>query len=91
MKHEIEIIVPPEKLHQEGFYRYIAAKKLGVNPADISKIIQKRRSIDARRNPIFRVLAEVYVGEAPTLENPHYVYNPVDGKKKVIVIGFAWT
>jgi uncharacterized protein len=89
MKHEIEIIVPPEKLHQEGFYRYIAAKKLAVNPDDISKIIPKRRSIDARRNPIFRVLADVYVGEAPKIEKPNYVYNPVDGKKKVIVIGFG--
>jgi hypothetical protein len=89
MKHEIEIIVPPEKLHQEGFLRYIAAKKLGVNPSDISKIIEKRRSIDARRNPIFRVLTEVYVGETPTLEKPVYIYKPVDKKKKVIVIGFG--
>lgn len=89
MKHEIEIIVPPEKLHQEGFYKYIAAKKLGVSASDISRIVQKRRSIDARRIPIFRVLADVYVGEVPTIEKPHYAYDPVDKKKKAIVIGFG--
>jgi len=89
MKHQIEIIVPPEKINQEGFFRFIASKKLGVRAADITKVVQVRRSIDARRNPIFRVLADVYVGETPTLESPKYIYNPVNQKKKVIVVGFG--
>ena len=89
MKHQIEIIVPPEKIDQEGFFRYIASKKLGVRASDITKIIQVRRSIDARRNPIFRILADVYIGETPSIEKPKYIYNPVSSKKKVIVIGFG--
>ena len=89
MKHQIEIIVSPEKVKEEGFYRYIASRKLGVRASDITKIVPVRRSIDARREPIFRVLADVYIGETPSEERPTYVYNPVDKKKKAIVIGFG--
>jgi len=89
MKHQIEIIVSPEKVHEEGFFRYIASRKLGVRVSDITKIVPIRRSIDARREPIFRILADVYIGETPTEEKPTYIYNPVDKKKKVIVVGFG--
>ena len=89
MKQQIEIIVPPEKLHEEGFLRYIASRKLGVNPTDITKIIPVRRSIDARRDPIFRIIADVYIGEIPSEEKQVYTYNPVKSKKKVIVVGFG--
>ena len=89
MKQQIEIIVPPEKIHEQGFLRYIASRKLGVNPSDITKIVPVRRSVDARRAPIFRILADVYIGETPSEDKPIYVYNPVDKKKKVIVVGFG--
>ena len=89
MKHQIEIIVSPEKVHDDGFFRYIASRKLGVRVSDITKIVPIRRSIDARREPIFRVLADVYIGETPSDERPTYIYNPVDKKKKVIVVGFG--
>jgi len=89
MKQQIEIIVPPEKIYEEGFFRYIASRKLGVNPSDITKIVPVRRSIDARREPIYRILADVYIGETPSIEKPIYVYNPVNKKKKVIVVGFG--
>lgn len=89
MKHQLEIIVPPEKLHEEGFVRYIASKKLGVKPSDITKIVPIRRSIDARRNPIYRIFVDVYIGETPAENKPVYIYNPVDKKKKAIIVGFG--
>ena len=89
MKQQIEIIVPPEKIHEEGFLRYIASIRLGVRPSDISKIIPVRRSMDARGDPIYRILADVYIGEAPPEDRPAYIYNPVNKKKKVIVVGFG--
>ena len=89
MKQQIEIIVPPEKIHEEGFLRHIASIRLGVRPSDISKIVPIRRSMDARGNPIYRILADVYIGEAPPEDRPAYIYNPVDKKKKVIVVGFG--
>ena len=89
MKQQIEIIVPPEKIHEEGFLRYIASIRLGVRPSDISKIVPIRRSMDARGDPIYRILADVYIGEAPPEARPAYIYNPVNKKKKVIVVGFG--
>ena len=89
MKQQIEIIVPPEKIHEEGFLRYIASIRLGVRPSDISKIVPIRRSMDARGDPIYRILADVYIGEDPPEARPAYIYNPVNKKKKVIVVGFG--
>jgi len=90
MKQQIELIIPPEKLYEEGFFRYIASRKLNVKPSEINKIVPVRRSIDARREPIYRILADVYIGETPEESQPTYNYNPVNKKsKKVIVVGFG--
>ena len=89
MKHQIEIIVPPEKIHEEGFFRYIASRKLGVRPESITSIVPIRRSVDARKSPVFHMFVDVYIGEKPSLDKPQYIYDPVDDKKKVIVVGFG--
>lgn len=89
MKHQIEILVPPDKINESGFYRYIASRKLGINPESITSIVPVRRSIDARKIPVFHLFVDVYVGEHPSAEKPLYIYSPVDDKKKVIVVGFG--
>ncbi len=89
MKHQIEILVPPEKINETGFYRYIASRKLGINPESITSIVPIRRSIDARKSPVFHLFVDVYVGENPSLDKPLYIYKPVDDKKKVIVVGLG--
>ena len=89
MKHQIEILVPPEKINETGFFRYIASRKLGINPELITSIVPIRRSIDARKSPVFHLFVDVYVGEHPSIEKPAYIYDPVDDKKKVIVVGFG--
>jgi uncharacterized protein len=89
MKQQIEIIVPPEKIYEDGFLRYIASRKLGIRQEEITAIVPVRRSVDARKSPVFHLLVDVYVGEHPTKEKPRYIYNPVHGKKKVIVVGFG--
>ena len=89
MKKQIELIIYPEKIYDKEFILNSAARKLKVNPAEITAIKQLRRSIDARRSPIYKLLADIYVGELPSEDNPKYVYNPVNGKKKVIIVGFG--
>lgn len=89
MKYQIEIIVPPEKIYEEAYLRNLASRKLRIKTEDISAIVQIRRSIDARNDPIYRILFEIYVGELPSENKSKYIYNPVDGKKKVIVVGFG--
>ena len=89
MKKQIELIVFPEKIYDQEFITHLAAKRLKVNPKDITAIRQLRRSIDARKSPIFKVLMDVYIGEPLSEENPKYIYNAVNGKKKAIVVGFG--
>jgi uncharacterized FAD-dependent dehydrogenase len=89
MKKQIELIVFPEKIYDQEFITNLSAKKLKINPKDIKAVRQLRRSIDARQNPVFKILLDVFIGEPLSEDNPKYIYNPVDGKKKVIVIGFG--
>ena len=89
MKYQVELIISPEKLHDPYFLREIAAKKLGIKYGDISTVVQLRRSIDARRIPVYKILAEVYINEYVSSELPKYVYNPVNGKRSVVVVGFG--
>ena len=89
MKKQVELIVFPEKIYDQEFITHLAAKRLKINPKDITGIRQLRRSIDARKSPIFKVLMDVFIGEPPSEENPKYIYNAVNGKKKAIVVGFG--
>lgn len=89
MKKQVELFIPPEKLYEQGFYRYIVSRKLGISPGEISAIVPIRRSIDARKAPVFHMSVEVYIGEQPSKDRPKYVYKPVDDKKKVIIVGFG--
>jgi len=89
MKRQVELFIPPEKLYEEGFYRYIVSRKLGISPDEINAIVPVRKSIDARKAPVFHMSVEVYIGEQPSKDKPGYVYNPVNGKKKVIIVGFG--
>ena len=89
MKKQIELIIFPENIYNQEFIHSFAAKKLNVNPSDITGIKTIRRSIDARQRPIFKLLVDVFINEPVSEDNPKYVYPPVDGKKKVIVVGFG--
>ena len=86
MKKQIELIIFPENIYNQEFIHSFAAKKLNVNPSDITGIRTIRRSIDARQRPIFKLLVDVFINEPVSEDNPKYVYPPVDGKKKVIVV-----
>ncbi|MBT8379656.1 MAG: FAD-binding protein [Ignavibacteria bacterium] len=89
MKKQIELTIPPEKLFDKYFFKKITCRKLEINEEDISSIQIKRRSIDARKKPLYKFLVDVYIGEIPLQEKSKYVYNPVDGEKKAIVVGFG--
>ncbi|MGA8265555.1 MAG: FAD-binding protein [Ignavibacteriaceae bacterium] len=89
MKEQIEIIIPPEKLHDKEFLYSKAADALNLSLDEIKAVVQLRRSIDARRKlPVYRILTEVYVNESPELEEK-IIYKTVKPGKKVIIVGFG--
>lgn len=88
MKKEIEIKIPPEYLNDKDYLYNSTADRLKVNSAEINAVVPVRRSIDARsRNPVFRILCNVYINEFPLPEKGIIQYNPVKGNKKVLIIG----
>jgi len=87
MKKQIELIVQPDYAYNQDKLKTFAARKLHVLTEDITALVVTRRSIDARSNqPKYRILAEVYINEAPAKLSP-VKYKPVTSQKKVVVIG----
>jgi uncharacterized FAD-dependent dehydrogenase len=87
MKKQTELIIPPEKLHDKEFLYSTAAGALNLSVEEIYSVVQLRRSIDARRKqPVYRILSEIYVNEAPVPEKK-IIYESVKTDKKVIIVG----
>jgi len=89
MKKQIEIVLSPDNFNDKETLYKAAAVKLNISAEEISAVQQLRRSIDGRsKNPVFRITAEVYVGELPE-EYKKIEYIPVKNKKgnKIIIVG----
>ncbi len=90
MIKQIEIVLPPEFLHDKNYLYGKAAEKLKVNVAELKAVVPLRRSIDARKKqPVFRILSTVYVNEQPQKTDEKIIYQNVKGIKKVIIVGFG--
>lgn len=89
MIHNIEINILPKFINDKIYIVNKAAKKLKLISNKISSIKIIRRSLDARKQPVYRLSVEVYVGEKPKETVEKYLYNPVKDKKKVLIVGFG--
>jgi len=90
MTHEIEIVIPPEKINDYEFLRIQSAQKLKISPAEIKGVQAIRRSVDARsRNPVYRIKAIVYINEEPAELRTSIQYKPVQTKKNVVIVGMG--
>ncbi len=89
MIKQIELSILPEQLYNEDLLKQSAAKVLKISARDITKLIPLRKSIDARRKPVFKILFNVYIGEIPVKEQNIIDYQPVRDNKKVIIVGFG--
>ncbi len=88
MIKQIELIIPPEELHNKDYYKSFAANKLGKNILEINAVNPVRRSIDARsKNPVYKVLADVFINESPDIQSTIINYQPVTFKKESINCG----
>ena len=89
MKKQIELTIYPEKLFGKDFHKKLAAEKIRADVNNITALIPLRRSIDARKTPVYKILYDVYINEEPVFTEDRVNYQPVKGDKKVIVIGFG--
>ncbi len=89
MKKQIELTIHPDRLYDRDFHQKLAAEKTGVKASDITALIPLKRSIDARKSPVFRLRYEAYINEPFALPDPTISYTPVRPDKKVIIAGFG--
>lgn len=89
MIQEYQLRILPEIAAQEQTLKAYLGKEKGINPKEITAIRVLKRSIDARQRILYvNLKVRVYINEVPTDdEYPQTIYNKVEGKPKVIVVG----
>ena len=90
MPQLVELVLLPGERHDEAALRQKAARQTGLQPDQISHIEILKSSLDARsRQPVFRLRAEVYGQNEVYTPEPAVLagFRPVDGRKKVIIVG----
>jgi uncharacterized FAD-dependent dehydrogenase len=89
MIKQIELILTPDKVNDILELNYAAVKILKISPEEITTVIVRKRSIDARKDPVFRLICDVYMNEQPTATLNKIAYRHVSNDKKVLIIGFG--
>ncbi len=87
MIREIQISVHPGFIGDEAYIRRTVARKLGIDVNDISAIRTEKRSIDARKRPVFRLKLTVFINEKPVVKEKPIEWRPVGKGKTVIIVG----
>ncbi|MGD9929544.1 MAG: NAD(P)/FAD-dependent oxidoreductase [Mangrovibacterium sp.] len=88
MKKDFNLSLTPKQASDELYYRPLVAAKLGVNPDEITAIVVRRRSIDARQRQIkINLGVMVYVGEEPEVDTVQYQYGSVEHRPPVGIVG----
>lgn len=89
MIQEYQLRILPEIAANEQRLKEFLVKEKGLNLREITATRILKRSIDARQRTIFvNLKVRVYLNEMPTDdEYEHTIYNNVEGKPQVIVVG----
>ena len=89
MTQEYQLRILPEIAANEQRLKSYLAQEKGLNLRDIQATRILKRSIDARqRTIVINLKVRVYINELPKEdEYEHTVYNKVEGKPQVIVVG----
>ena len=88
MIKELELVVPPEEINNEGYILSLAAKSLSISAKLIKQVDIDKRSIDARsRKVVYRIKVKVYLDHLPVPETFTVNYPNVHDKKPVIIVG----
>ncbi|CAM1353231.1 MULTISPECIES: NAD(P)/FAD-dependent oxidoreductase [Tenacibaculum] len=91
MVKELQLRVNLVEERKDNILQLKAAKKLGINIADITSVKVLRKSIDARKKEvIFNYKVAVYINE-PQPDTPDYIfeYQDVSNAKEIHIVGFG--
>ncbi|MDE1205882.1 NAD(P)/FAD-dependent oxidoreductase [Tenacibaculum larymnensis] len=91
MVKELQLRVNLIEERKDNILQLKAAKKLGINIADITSVKVLRKSIDARKKEvIFNYKVAVYINK-PQPDTPDYIfeYQDVSNAKEIHIVGFG--
>lgn len=87
MRQTIEVTLTPDLIHDREALRRAAAESLFIPIEEITAVLARRRSLDARgRQMLYRVTTEIYLGESPELPPP-ITWKQVGMDRPVIIVG----
>jgi uncharacterized FAD-dependent dehydrogenase len=89
MIKQIEIILNPDNVNNTLELNSAAVKILKTAPEEITAVIVRKRSIDARKAPVFRLICDVYINEQPVGNENKISYHQVSDDRKVLIVGFG--
>ena len=89
MIHEYQLRILPEQAANEQALKQFIARDKGLDLRTLTAVRVLKRSIDARQRTIYvNVTVRVFVNETPSEEEfRRTLYNKVEGKPEVIVVG----
>ena len=87
MKKEIEISIPHKFIDDNDFIKNSVAKKLGIAREELDGMVFLRRSIDARKSPVYRIRLVAFVNEYPHKEKTVFRFRNTDNALRVVVVG----
>ncbi|MFA6688972.1 MAG: NAD(P)/FAD-dependent oxidoreductase [Sphaerochaetaceae bacterium] len=89
MIQEVQLRLTPEEAADATKIRRAVAKKIGLDVSDLTAVRVRRRSIDARRNPVVvDISVRAYVGELPCDDEfPRVDFQDVSDSDQVVVVG----
>ena len=86
MIKEIDLAIAPDFIDNYNYQKNIIAKKLQINSEEIKSFKVMRRSIDARKSPVYRMKVAVFINELPK-EEFKFSFNDVSHGKPAYIIG----
>ncbi len=87
MKKELEITVPHKFINDDDFIKTSVTKKLGIAKEELHGIKYLRRSIDARKSPVYRIRLVAFVNENPAEQKTVFRFRDSSEGKRVIIAG----
>ena len=83
---ETEVVCDPCSAYNQGEILAKAASKCGLSTRDVAYFKVLRRSIDARKRPVYRIRVLLST-QIPDLQDKKPIYQDVSDKESVIVVG----
>jgi hypothetical protein len=87
MKTELNINIPPAHIDSGEYLKKAVLKKLQIPPGKLTAVKTLKKSLDARKKPVYRFRVAAYSGGEKPEKEKKIKFRDTYGKKAVFIIG----